>query len=191
MPARFEVPDDLLVLYDAGLSSADPTTRIAAVDRALAWLREHEQRLGVVRDLFRKRLSALDANRDLAVRESAAFREARADVVEALTQLERGPLGTEGTLPGVSPFVGLPGWRFTTARLQALERDRVFFVRLRDEGHIITPLRYIGTEPLRMGMPDGRQRNLKRGDIITHAPQSEAIWHPHLWQVVTSEESTS
>jgi hypothetical protein len=119
--------------FHRDLTSLDHGLRAAALDLVLTRLREHEQSLGDLKTSLTATLTTVEQHIH-TTRYTRQDTDTRDDLREALGQLERGPLPSEGTLPEVSPFVGLPGLKQTRADIQRLTAELADAVLMRDHG---------------------------------------------------------
>lgn len=103
--------------------SHEPKLRVPAIERALERTLAHDARLKAIDVWLRRTLAGLEQRVLDEDRDTVLDRDARADYREAIAQLERGALPTEGVLPEVAPVVGLPGLRATREMMAALRAE--------------------------------------------------------------------
>jgi len=149
--------------FHPDLDSLDPRLRATAIETVLTEYQEHERRRVDVTTSLQERLAAVEEVLRSG-RYTAFDTDTRNDLREALGQLERGPLPSEGTLPEVSPFVGLPGQRRTRAEIERLSAELADAVLLRDHGHEVG--RYRLMRAVWVKGPDGRERRAEVGEIV-------------------------
>lgn len=103
--------------------SHEPKLRVPAIERALERALEHDARLKAIDTTMRTTLAGLEQRVLDDGRDTVLDRDTRVDYREAIAQLERGALPTEGVLPEISPVVGLPGLRATRENIAALRAE--------------------------------------------------------------------
>jgi hypothetical protein len=116
-----------------GGDSLDPQRRVPANEQAITSARAHKRSLLAVREEQSAELTAHDATVAETRVDTAAMRERRRDLVEALGHIDHGVPANVGVLPELSPFVGKPGLIETRAAIKQLEEELKAWVLLRDD----------------------------------------------------------
>lgn len=148
------------------LASLDLTRKAAALDRALTPLRAHERSLTALKTSVASRLADVEGRFQTATH-TAEDTNTRADLREALGQVERGPRRNEGVLPEVAPFVGLPGLTETRAEVARLSAEYTDAVHLRDHANDVSTYRLKPNAGTHWVADGTGQRRLRPGETVT------------------------
>jgi hypothetical protein len=168
--------------YFAARLPDDPEDRVVAIDQKLAKNLQWEKALLALVDvLTREHEELAQAARTRIERPEDQRR--RADLAEAIAQIQRGVHPNDGVIPRLSPLIGKPGRTETERTIARLREDRAaLLARMAAAGAADVPHRL---KPGKRHTHDGRP--VQPGEVVMLTAGQARAWADKFEPVVTAE----